>query len=332
MKVGYLDKRQILMTPSLSSNKIKNIAIELVFDQCDLNCPFCPNINLPRDNIKQRIDNCLHNFELVLQANKQNHLFINITGTELFQDRYDGDTFALICEAICRIKQLINQYHKTANYQITTHLIVKKIDRLASFLQNHKDIVINTSFDFQGRFQTKEQVDIFYKNVFLLKSLGFIVTIDTVAHKLNIDTIFKKSNPLVKLWYNLYQNFSCDFVIWQNTGNNIYQVPSTLMEQFVNYLWSEYPDTTLVRKLVSITQNQHVDFDCVDCIGIDSNIIKYRRCDNESKINNMTKCYNMLGCLYCEYNAYCGKQCWCELSKQDIKECWIKNVLKHNKK
>lgn len=329
MKIGYLDHNPDLTIPDSSTPHIRNIAVELVFDQCDLNCPFCPNINLPRENIHKRIIDCLFNLDIVLSNNINKVININITGTELFQDRYDDETMEYITNSIQRIKDLVNRYNKTAHYQVTTHLIIEKIDRFIQLMDSHKDVVINTSYDYQGRFSNKKQLQLFLRNVYKLQQKGFVVTIDTVAHKLNINILKKHDHDLVLLWDKIYNDFDCDFVVWQNTGNNAYYVSYQELTTFLIYLYDHYPKIKLIDKFNHILQNQKIDFDCLDCIGIDGSVVKFRRCENNIRSSYKSKCVKTLGCLYCEYKPYCGEQCWCELVKTVTNQCWIKTVLNY---
>lgn len=329
MKVGYKQIDSELTQWKDDCKTIKTIAIELVFTSCDLNCPFCPNINLPEQDIQSRIDNCIKNFKWLMPNLTSKHLWINITGTELFQQRFTDTQINSIIKGIVDIDKIVKKFNKIPHYQITTHLLYDQT-RLNLLIDVCKKIncEINTSFDFQGRFTTQQQIDQFITNVYLAKQSGIKVTIDTVAHKLNIDKLMKDSNDqLVQLWNKLYNDFETTFVLWQNTGVEYYSVDDQLQINFHKFCYDNYRNLTNIQTLIDIANNIKRNIDCIRCIGIDDNIVKYRRCNDNVRLNNMKVFQQARQCYLCKYFISCGNKCWCENTNNSI--CWIKSVLEY---
>lgn len=329
MKVGYKQIDKDLLTWTDDCKNIKTIAIELVFTSCDLNCPFCPNINLPEQDIQTRIDNCIRNFKQILPKLTNTELWINITGTELFQQRFSDSEIKSIIDGIIGIDNLVKRFNRTPHYQITTHLLYNQ-HRLDQLIKVCKTINsgINTSFDFQGRFTNHSQINQFITNVYYAKQCGIQVTIDTVAHKLNIDKLMNQSDDqLVRLWKQLYNDFETTFVLWQNTGVDYYQVSDQLQIDFHKFCYDNYPKLANIQSLIDIANNIHRNIDCIRCIGIDDNIVKYRRCKDDNKQINKKKFQQNKQCYLCKYFNSCGNKCWCENTNNNV--CWIKNVLEY---
>ena len=98
-----------------------------------------------------------------------------------------------------------------------------------------------------------------------------------------------------------------------------------MLSDFVIFLINYYPNTQLAKKFICALNGQRIDFDCRSCIGIDNDIIKFRRCLISDRNINKQRTINTLNCCQCQYFNVCGSKCWCEFQKQST--CWIKEVL-----
>jgi hypothetical protein len=203
------------------------------------------------------------------------------------------------------------------------------INDVNDYLQIVKDMHMSvyTSFDFVDRFQSKDEIQRFEMNLQILKNNDIDVRIDTLIINPNIDYLmYKKGDAMLHRWEELYKTYRCDFIFWQDTGDIQYKVTQQKLEQFIVFLLTYYPNVGIIKSLKAVVDGHRRDFDCIDCIGIDGPMVKYRRCTATERSRALQNFVNNKRCLCCEYYANCGRKCWCEHA-DDTSPCWIRKCL-----
>jgi hypothetical protein len=325
MKLHYLQNNKELYILDEASRSINSFCIELVFTTCDLYCKFCPNIDIPEEDIDARLKNCLINFDKALSHCTASDISVTITGTELFQDRFSDEQIAHILAALQEINNIIDKYKKNATLYLESHLIIKKLDRILPLLLSKKYIVY-TSFDFADRFSKLGSLELFFKNCKILKDAGINLVISTVCHKKTINAFFNKE-PLYYTWLDLYnKGYTLDFCLWQVTSHSEFNVTFEDQVKFFSFLYENYKDLLFFERLKGIKYLSKIErIDCASTIGIDNNKIKYRRCSIEDKAKYTKLFEENHQCYTCSYYKNCNKLCVCEHYKE--KDCLLKALL-----
>lgn len=325
MKLHYLQNNKELYILDEASKSINSFCIELVFTTCDLYCKFCPNIDIPEEDIDARLKNCLANFDKTLSYCTASDISVTITGTELFQDRFSDEQIQHILDALQEINSIIVKYKKNATLYLESHLIIKKIDRILPLLFSKKYIVY-TSFDFADRFSKPGSLEVFLKNCKTLKDAGIKLVISTVCHKKTIDAFFKKE-PLFYTWLDLYNaSYSLDFCLWQVTAHSEFNITFKDQIKFFSFLYENYKNLLFFERLKGIKYLSKEEYiDCASTIGIDNNIIKYRRCSAKDKTKYAKIFEENHQCYICSYYKNCNKLCVCEHYKET--NCLLKALL-----
>lgn len=325
MKLHYLQNKKELYILDEKSKSINSFCIELVFTTCDLYCRFCPNIDIPEEDIDTRLRNCLANFDKALSYCTASDISVTITGTELFQDRFSDAQIQRIINALHAINNIIDKYKKNATLYLESHLIIQKIDRILPLLLS-KRYIIYTSFDFADRFSTSGSLELFLKNCKTLQDAGVQLVISTVCHKKTINAFFNKES-LFYAWLDLYNSgYTLDFCLWQVTAHSEFTVTFEEQVEFFSFLYKNYKNLLFFERLQGIKYLAKTEYiDCASTIGIDNDKIKYRRCLAEDKVKYTKLFEKNHQCYTCSYFKNCNKLCVCEHYKE--KDCLLKALL-----
>ena len=325
MKLHYLQNKKELYILDEKSKSINSFCIELVFTTCDLYCRFCPNIDIPEEDIDARLRNCLANFDKALSYCTASDISVTITGTELFQDRFSDAQIQQIINALHAINNIIDKYKKNATLYLESHLIIQKIDRILPLLLSKK-YIIYTSFDFADRFSASGTLELFLKNCKTLQDAGVQLVISTVCHKKTINAFFNKES-LFYTWLDLYNSgYTLDFCLWQVTVHSEFTVTFEEQVKFFSFLYKNYKNLLFFERLQGIKYLAKTEYiDCASTIGIDNSKIKYRRCSVEDKAKYTKLFEKNHQCYTCSYFKNCNKLCVCEHYKE--KDCLLKALL-----
>ncbi len=211
------------LTRNIFINKFDDSITEcplFLFESCNLDCNFCflkHSILASKENILKSVET----IKSVFLEDKFKTLYFKIGGGELFADFIPDDYFKLYEDIILDLQQESNKHNKKCEFFFLSNLVHKNRDRVIKLFDNLKSygcmIHLITSFDFNSRFKTLENLQIFKDNVEFYKNLiEFVSSVITTNFVRCISGNFTSKQEARELevfnWmYNLGLNIQIDY-------------------------------------------------------------------------------------------------------------------------
>lgn len=335
IKVAH-DSLGTLLPMFRNKSKITHGISIMITSDCNLKCDFCleryfddhqneidqlcaDNFyksynNITRENSVEIINKaCENTLEVIRKLNGAQYYNLSILGGELFQDKYSDAIFQAYDTLLTRCIEQIRAQHGKYQWALMTNLITKHPERIIDLAIKHH-CTINASFDFEGRFKTQKTLDLWLKNIEIVKQSGASYLVNTCMSKANINRILA-DDPL---WVYLYNNHTIHLEQFQDVGNNEYSITSDLLTELYIHLYEKYPTVANV-----LSDQQFF----ATCISVFPNTISWQCCDHFAM---MKRFFESKQCLSCEYFNNCELQD-CYLIYPDDKQCYIRNFKNYIK-
>lgn len=309
------------------SNRIKsrylrdNLDIEIIpFVDCNLACDFCEVRSL--DQKKKNFHVYSECFERLINVIRRKPKFksmsVHLSGGELFQDKFK--TCDDVIQFVDNLISLSKKLNVLLKIVVTTNLVHHNVDAIKELAK--RNVVVNTSYDFVGRFTKDGQIRLWWENIEKLYKDGICPQITTIAHKQNIDQILEKNPTFDRLCeYNVSFEKYVD-------ANNIqkYVIDDRQLAHFYRYLFYNYPNVHPICDYL-VSDSQSINVCSMQTLDILPNQTNWECCDKQKAFIDLVK---IKGCVTCEYNNYCCISCPNEMDKSSF--CIHKEMYKlcHN--
>ena len=187
-------------------NSRQEIIVSL-FSECNLKCDFCFQKNIDTiywspSNTDVRINlmrSCVPNIP-------RSKIKVKLFGGELFQDKYSDNQFGLYQYFVDTIKDKLESMQRTFQLFVSSNMIFKNQKRVFEWLKANK-VIIRCSFDFNGRFTKRYQLQQFVKNVYACKDAGLDPHLAVIITNDCIDTIVnQQSCELLDVFNQFYSD------------------------------------------------------------------------------------------------------------------------------
>lgn len=322
-------------------HKLNKFEISCVlFDKCNLKCPFCFE-----QNKKYKIDNDYIDsigpiiFDKFATTIKDQHLTIDhvnimLWGGELFFDGVSDETFEHYSKLIDSINSYfaINYPSIKVTYRWLSNGVFTKRARVIALLSKYKDQnSIAFSYDPVDRFATDHQRQLMIDNAIEFNRLGLGRSISITLTKPNIEHWLNDISDLIYFRDHQFEidvNFyiaNNQFAKYQPTDQLIYQwLKIAVDNQLFNVnviervLSKNYP--TVIDKFCDCHQCSQITegvwtTNCVDRstnLPYDRFYGKYSQYINEANSNQVKASIGLLkrGCLACRHHDRCQMCCW----------------------
>lgn len=176
------------------NKKTKTIEITTqLFDTCQNGCIFCLQNNKQKHKYsKENLAKVIESVKSLIKAEPEATTFdLILQGGELFSDNVPDSQISDYHTVIIELVDFVKSINKNIVIQANSNLINTKPLRIKSLADTLKaegiKISIATSFDFFGRFKTKEDLALFYSNLITLREYVSIVSM--VLTRENIKTL-----------------------------------------------------------------------------------------------------------------------------------------------
>lgn len=249
-------------------NSRQEIIVSL-FSECNLKCDFCFQKNIDTiywspSNTDVRINlmrSCVPNIP-------RSKIKVKLAGGELFQDKYSDNQFGLYQYFVDTIKDKLESMQRTFQLFVSSNMIFKNQKRVFEWLKANK-VIIRCSFDFNGRFTKRYQLQQFVKNVYACKDAGLDPHLAVIITNDCIDTIVnQQSCELLDVFNQFYSDgilaqfdYYDGFDTIMNSTSSIVD-PSQPSEErlvdFMIYLDQHYTDVDFIQEMYKAShQNRH---------------------------------------------------------------------------
>lgn len=288
------------------------------FPHCNIKCEFCCQKEYKTSKSKLELVN---NTITTLKSLPLKNAELSMWGGELF---CWNDS-----KLLDKMKELLdvdaNVLTITSNFLFDTTDLLTYIEYARS---NGYSVNLSGSYDFWGRFTTKDQVNLFYNNV---KDLDVTIEILTTSLALKIllnGTINKLGKYVIKIFEKLYETHRILFNLPTK-----YYTPSTYeLVRFYKYVNEKYPKHAFL-KWYSCKTNLPVECECFyekDRYIIVNGELVQGTCVDEfgSKDFIVQKFKERFKCDQCEYNIYCHSICVQKFFINDWDECFMKEIFR----
>lgn len=296
----------------IRANIIQNkISLDIVpFTDCNLNCQFCETVKTRSKFDPTRFDKYYDYIHKIVNENDCKSLYFHLQGGELFMDKLTDEQVNFIENFVTRIENLCDDHSIECELCIISNLITRKIHRVVDFINRRKDKSIITSFDLDGRFTKQFQINLWYNNVDTLIQNGIEVSVNTIATKTAIQTIYDKKEPYYSHFMRIYDNYPC-FVSEYNDFCHIEKYATTRPQygEFVKYLFDNYPK--LCYNYVSSLQNKKAKSNHM-CNRVNIEFTNDWIHEVCLKCHNHDYGYKLMkarGCHSCNYFGICNMHC-----------------------
>lgn len=300
----------------------------ILFEYCNLRCSFCHQDHESMegyDTIMDKVDT------LIASVDVNDPYVINMTGGELFLDKFSDEVFELYYQAGKRLLESFTD----AFLVLGTNLVYQRIDRLMELVDRlsvHGNVQVATSYDPAGRFDSKSR-DLFFRNLFVAKE--YITTVNVVITKQNIEAFLTGREGEEVAWmcdnFNVYFDHYIPSHLYeyiQPDEDLIGQLYLTLNEKYPNsypikaWKQNQFNDTTC--RSTKIVNRDGVVTTCWSEAGKDSILDEAEGllAKDEAEI----KFVEHYDCFSCEYYSRCGLRCFLHdtVLGEKSKECSIK--------
>lgn len=338
---------------------MKTLGFDCVFfESCNLNCKHCfqnhTNNIINENYIKSLPDLIIPTMFEEIEKKQSNNVIFSMRGGELFQDKFSDELFNIYTDMILEVQHRFKE--KYPDIPLTTHFmsnaIYHKIDRVVDLIKKVNGC-ITLSYDVFGRYTSKEQEDLFFKNfeIFkqekLLRNIGVTLTKQSIDRYISDIDILKKFNGVdIDINYyiptskeaelvsddDLYNFFKC--LLDNKIFNCVYI--KNILDNFVDGKHI-YPSCNCANTTVFFdgkiyrTCNIYVpDLKLEDFYGKE-----YKNVNENNGVSIITKLgFQKRNCFLCKYFNNCSYYCWMMLNykKYNLNECPHKKVNEYIEK
>lgn len=183
-----------------------------LFESCNLDCNFCflkHSILASKENILKSVET----IKSVFKEDKFKTLYFKIGGGELFADFIPDDYFKLYEDIILDLQQESDNHNKKCEFFFLSNLVHHNRDRVINFFNNLKfkgcKVHLITSFDFNSRFKTLDNLRIFRENVEFYKDMiEFVSSVITTnfVRCISESSISKQEEKELEVFNWMYNN------------------------------------------------------------------------------------------------------------------------------
>lgn len=330
----------------------------VLFDKCNLKCPFCFEANkkyhIDIDYIKSIPNILIDNFTKTIVRDKLDIEVVNIMfwGGEVFFDGVPDNVFNVYYTIIDNIiEQFKKEYPKIRlHFHWLSNGVFTKRDRVEQLLTAYGDIsTIGFSYDPVNRFNSTRQKQLMIDNALHFKQLGFCSTISITLTRPNIEAWLESMDDLLFFAKNkllIDVNFYIANPNWEIYLPNDHLIFQWLLNAINNKLFNVMLIKKLFWKNVDTTIDKFCDcHQCsqitngkwsIDCASRSSSLPKERFygkfCSSidEQNTNPIKASLGIVkrGCLTCEFNDRCQMPCWISIIFDQYKciECPFKKI------
>lgn len=304
--------------------------IVTLFEFCDLNCLFCNQDHTSVVGMNTVIDkiNPIKSAISSLKQKGKKRFSINIMGGEVFSDNVADNIFEDYSMLIKNIKSLPEEIELS----FVTNFVFNKTNRVQDFLNENKDIMLMSSYDPSGRFNT-DTLNLFQKNVKIFKDK--IVSFNVIMTKKNIEKFMKNDVPFFDYIYN---NFDVYFDYYTPQENSQLLLPKDFeLRDFMKKIVDKYPKCKPFDKFKDKNKKS---MSCMDTFTIMPsgdygmcNILLTNFDDLKTTKEDMEqKWFDDYNCLECEHFSRCSMGCFLSNHLNSFRTqevCWLKEVYDH---
>jgi hypothetical protein len=310
-----------------------------------MGCKFC--IQNTKDDTGLHPDDVVAKGRIAYHAIlKAPEKYVNCTvfGGEMFGDFVDHKVWAAYQVLLLTLKLACTKAEKVLTVTNFTGLNFSKdtclrVLALMNWCKEHRiNFRLGISYDIDGRFKTKERLNLFKQNEQSLSS--YIVKFNTVLTREAINTI---NNDGLHDEYFDYLYGKYEFGLrhyWKNQEISLKTVHPSMPESEEDlyraylYIYEHYPKADGIQNLLKIIHGEEKRVQ--DCPGnrlviLPDNSTMYCINSNECKTGSIgTKYIEMRGCLTCKYFPSCKIDCYNEELDPRIKKmdnCFYKTLL-----
>ena len=341
-----------------------------LFHNCNLNCDFCVEhcgvfSKLDYDYIETIGERLVKEHKEAFNTRFPNVTTLNIgfCGGELFAVRdLEALKSSLRVMQINTVREIHDKLPKinTIRWNWTTNLVYNDIDKIVRFFNEFQGD-IHTSYDIVGRFKDLKQVEIWKRNLKIIRhKFGKrLVDVCFVFTKPNIEAFLdlsKKDPNRINFNHAIPSDMTIDFSYYVPVNDNgTYLMPSdSLVYKFFDKaLKLKMFNCTQVKNAWDTVKNKDVkissycdcfegdtwmdrdftSFDCFDQLDEDFSIVKTECKDIIKKSDSKDLASDDIrGCTYCEYNGRCQKMCYmmvCNKYYKTDKVCPLYRIYKN---
>lgn len=301
-----------------------------LFELCNLRCHFCGQDHEDTTGFDLVLDKIPPVKEFIKNNYRTKHI-INIMGGEIFNDDLPDSMF----ESYKILAVETNEYAKQLGHECTfnwvTNLIFKKYTRIEAFFNflDEKGIKANisTSYDFVGRKNSLWNIDVFSKNLALLKDRVF--TVGFVLTKTSIKHLLAKRDPFFDVLYENYPLYF-DYYVPENGANVLMPSDQDILDCYL-YIAKNYPKISPVKELLENSENKMTCYSLnkltllpngreVKCRYMDYKPEQFNTTINYDSNENIIEAHlNENQCLSCEWFSRCGFRCF-------VQADWAKRI------
>lgn len=257
--------------PSLLDNKQRYEVVISLFNECNMACTFCADRLRNTEKLsKHAVDLRIKHFNTLCDSGifTQPHVDIKLFGGELFQDKYSDNQFGLCQYFVDTIKDKLESMQRTFQLFVSSNMIFKNQKRVFEWLKANK-VIIRCSFDFNGRFTKRYQLQQFVKNVYACKDAGLDPHLAVIITNDCIDTIVnQQSCELLDVFNQFYSDGILAQFDYYDGSDTIMNSTSSIVDpsqpseerlvDFMIYLDQHYADVDFIQEMYKAShQNRH---------------------------------------------------------------------------
>lgn len=321
-------------------NEENNVITIVPFYKCNLNCSFCYNTKVKKDETLLDFNKIIKYVKSEMDSINSDEIIIKMYGGELFADFVSSEYYNKLYNFLLDIKQYSS---KPVKFSFITNLIHDRYERWIELFNNLGNVELSVSFDLVGRFN--EVIFKTFKNNWEVYE-RYIKDIMITMTKLNI-LEFMNRNSLINFLNQKLQNekICLNFIDYvSNKDNDEDIVSNELRFEFYKFLYNNYRKCNVLEQLIMIANGSKTSGKlCSERKSImpDGNI--HSSCTLVSLINNYNEydekkkkikllMNTKLNCFKCEYFKQCPASCPMSISKMNISEdCYIKQMIQYIK-
>lgn len=301
----------VAQKPIFVQSKSRHLVIQFVLD-CNMKCSFCNQKNYQKSS-SFNADRLIENIKQVKQyyCKDNQYLELSLQGGELLQDKYADSVYVQYQKVLDFCKDIVNPNLITLH----TNLLHAKKDRVATFCRKN-NIHLALSYDLAGRYYSKKQVLIVYKNAEYYIQQQIPLSIEIVLTRSNINTFYQRQSLEYSIFEKLYT--LTKEIHFQFYGSNNAEIDNEVaseyeIAQFFIWLDQHFP---LISDLAAFKSKTVHNTDCFKTTVSDSQII-WTCCDPTKyqlfiKNHQCMRCkwYNICRACACYRTLYYNKSCY----------------------
>jgi len=326
----------------IDSKVVKHAEIVVcLFDHCNLRCAFCSQehdslVGTTEKEILSKVDGIV---KWINENTRSTDYKIHIMGGELFQDSWINLGYLNIYQKfIDQIRSQVPQNKNILN-NFVTNLVFENTEPVLDFLTKN-NLKFSISYDPRGRFATKEEFEIFKRNIEIFRDKIEIVSL--VMTKQNIRAV-QDGDEYFDYLYSILPMHWDSFLPSVEMSEKMMPAETELLS-FYKLLVDKYPDTMNMDSFLSdepsnrmwctrgnsytVLKDNTVPKGCSGSV-----LLRDGQTDNASTGEIVINFFKTYDCFSCEYYKKCTFTCFIQNDykkiNKDLGKCVFKEVYKY---